>query len=93
MLQPSSQSKFCNPACHRSNAILPAVTLLTAQGVALIQYHSSWIACATPFMSQVLAMGVLFNPGELEVAAEFSTKLCDAASKAGFVVWLDSYVI
>ena len=74
--------------CYSTSCV---VTLLTAQGVAIIDYHSSWIACATPFMSQVL--GVLFNPGELQVAAEFSIKLCDAAGGAGFVVWLDSYVI
>ena len=36
---------------------------------------------------------VLFDPGELEVAAEFSTKDCDAAGSVDFVVLLNSFMI
>ena len=36
---------------------------------------------------------ILFNPGELEVAAEFSTKDSDAAGSVDFVVLLNSFVI
>ncbi len=41
-------------------------------------------------MSQVL--GVLFDPGELEAAAEFSTKDRDAAGSVDFVDLLNSFV-
>ena len=75
--------KCCSTSC--------VVTLLTAQGDAIVEYHSGWISCATPFMSQVL--GVLFSPGGLEVAAELSTKNRDAAGSVDFVVWLNSFVI
>ena len=36
---------------------------------------------------------ILFNPGELEVAAEFSTKDSDAAGSVDFVILLHSFVI
>lgn len=36
---------------------------------------------------------ILFNPGELEVAAEFSTKDSDATGSVDFVILLNSFVI
>ena len=35
----------------------------------------------------------MFDPGELEVAAEFSTKDRDAAGSVDFVVFLNSFMI